>query len=157
MKTITLNHGHITTVDDDDYLRLSNFKWFAKNSRGIFYAARTDRSNGSARTVFMHHEIVGRESGLVVDHINCNSMDNRKSNLRLVTQLVNARNRRSNRNTSSKYKGVHKHKDGGWVAQIGCPRMYLGIFRNAEEAAIAYNSKAREIFGSHAKLNEVLS
>ena len=96
---------------------------------------------------------------IVVDHINGNTLDNRKSNLRVVTQSKNMAHRlRPKRKGSSKYWGVYyvkKHKR--WRASIKVNRKtrYLGHFKQEKDAARAYNEAALFHFGECATLNPV--
>lgn len=161
-KEITLTKGYVTIVDDEDYERLSIFNWQAiVGHRGNVYAIR--QQNGS---VPMHREVLGLgkrgNSKLVVDHINGNSLDNRKENLRLCTHAENCRNRRGNHNKTG-YKGVYKSKNrrgewaGKWVANI-CyeyKTIVIGKYNTEIEAALAYNEMAKKLFGQFARLNEV--
>jgi hypothetical protein len=95
-----------------------------------------------------------------VDHINHNPLDNRKENLRICTRRENSRNRTKGKfikRPSSRYKGVSFDKKlNKWIAAIGLDTMiYIGCFTTEEDAAFAYNIKAKEIFGEFACLNEV--
>jgi citrate synthase len=94
-----------------------------------------------------------------VDHINKNRQDNSFKNLRLATRQENQRNKRSAKNTSSKYLGVCYHvRNKRWQAQaIGekSKNVYLGTFDTEEEAALAYNDYAKEFYGEFASLNDV--
>ncbi len=92
----------------------------------------------------------------VVDHINGDKLDNRRTNLRVCTQSENARNNNKprKRKTSHLFKGVHW--DGSaWVAQIQVNKIkhYLGRFSSEFEAARAYDRKAKELHGAFASLN----
>lgn len=148
MKEIELTQGQVAIVDDDDFEDLSLYKWFAKKEGGIFYAAR---SYGAKRnTMKMHIYIMKPVDGFVIDHINGNGLDNRKSNLRICSHAENMRNRKLHKDNSSGYKGVSKNK-GKYVARI--MQIYLGRYNNAIDAARAYDAKARELFGNFAKLN----
>jgi len=95
MKEIPLSQGLVALVDDEDFERVNQFKWCAsKESRGTkFYAIRWQRINGKQTKIRMHRFILGLppgkeckhyQSGLVVDHVNGNSLDNRKRNLELI-------------------------------------------------------------------------
>lgn len=95
-----------------------------------------------------------------VDHIDGNRSNNSKENLRAATKQNNNMNRMKSSGTSSKYKGVHWRKDRErWTAQIKvdgkCIR--LGCFDSEEDAALAYNRKAVELFKEFAWLNDVSS
>lgn len=153
MKTITLTQGQIALVDDQDFEELSKYKWFAiKSVSGYtFYAGRKDHNH---KTVLMHHHILG--STIQTDHKNSIGTDNQRHNLRQCTSHQNQGNQILRMGGTSKYKGVHRAKNR-WCAQISVNgrRTYIGIFKSEEDAAVAYNNKAKELFGSFARLNEV--
>lgn len=96
---------------------------------------------------------LGWKKGLQVDRID-NDGDYEPSNVRIVTNLQNQFNR-GPRDGTSKYKGVSKSK-GKWIAQIGmnCRTIPIGRYSSEEEAAKAYNKKAKELFGEYAYLNK---
>lgn len=97
--------------------------------------------------------------GTIVDHINQNTLDNRRSNLRICTDAENQHNRKRNKTSPSPFKGVtHMKTQRGskkWLARIQLNKVPLriGCFLTAEEAALAYNAKARELFGEFARIN----
>ena len=113
----------------------------------------------------MHREITNAPKGMQVDHINGNTLDNRKENLRVCTRSQNMMNRGKQNNNKSGYKGVSymKKKDPNyeypkpWRAQIKCPTnqkvIHLGCYKYPEQAARAYDKKAIELFGEYAQLN----
>jgi len=153
IRYIPLTRGKYAIVDAADYAWLSPHKWFATGdeSRG-FYAARRDGN----RVVLMHRAIMNAPEGAVVDHINHNSLNNRRGNLRLCTQKQNSRSAGPNRRGSSRFKGVYFLKrTGKWLATIGYhgKTIHLGSFDDEIEAAKAYDRKARELFGEFAYLN----
>jgi hypothetical protein len=90
---------------------------------------------------------------LHLDHINGDSTDNRIVNLRECTHQQNHGNRKKQANLSG-FKGVSK-KDNKWQARVcfNFKRHYLGLFNTAEEAAKAYDEKAKELHGEFARLN----
>lgn len=94
-----------------------------------------------------------------VDHINRDKLDNRIENLReCPTKGHNTINSKPRSDNTSKYKGVTWHKNvGKWHCSVfkGGKRYYVGIFDTPEEAAIAYNTKAIELFGEFAYLNDI--
>lgn len=99
--------------------------------------------------------LLGAVGGLYIDHRNGNGLDNRRDNLRRATMSQNIANQFP-RGGSSKYKGVCRSKrSGGWLAQICVNRksIYLGRFGTEEEAARAYDVKAKEVWGEFARLN----
>ena len=110
MKEILLeNTGNKAKIDDDDYELVVSFgKWYESDGG---YAIKKTRVSGKNVSIRMHTLINNTPKNLVTDHINGDRLDNRKGNLRSVTQAINAWN--SNRNPNRKYdlpKGVSYDK-----------------------------------------------
>jgi len=159
MKQIQLTRGQVALVDDEDYDYLMQWKWSAHlNNNRYFYAERGIKVNGKCKTIRMHVDLMKPKIGNIVDHINHNTLDNRKHNLRVCTRSQNNANRTSVKNSSSKYLGVGFEKDRGWTARIRKDGIgyRLGTFNTEEEAAIAYNEKAIELHKNFANLNIIL-
>jgi len=157
-RRIPLTQGKYAIVDPEDYERLAGYKWFAARFERGFYALRTGKdSKGRQRNVRMHRVILGEPKGKIIDHINHNGLDNRKSNLRICTMQQNAWNMRKQRgNCTSQYKGVTWRKDTGkWQARIICnaKKISIGYFDDEKAAAMAYDAKAKELFGEYAAPN----
>lgn len=157
MKTIPLTQGKVAIVDDEDFVELSKSKWYYHSSG---YAVRNDYSNRKHETLKMHRIVLKPKDGEWLDHINSDRLDNRKENLRVASPSQNAWNSRQPKNYhSSSYKGVSKHKRQNgqiaWRARISLnwKNISLGVFDTPEEAARAYDKKARELFGEFAKIN----
>jgi hypothetical protein len=94
MKKISLGNSRFTIVDDEDYPKLSEHIWNAVETTNTYYAEASFRSaNGERITKTMHCIIMGSPTGLEVDHINGNGLDNRRENLRVVTRRENAQNK----------------------------------------------------------------
>ena len=147
MKKIKLTQGKYAMIDDEDFEKVSQYKWCYSNR----YATTTQKGI----TFRMHRYILGAiDPALYVDHINSNSLDNRKSNLRFVTPSQNAKNKSAHKNSYCGYKGVSRSRLK-FKAQIFHNRksIFLGVFDNPEDAAEAYNKKAKELFGEFARLN----
>ena len=114
---------------------------------------------------YLSRLIMGEPKGMLVDHINGDTMDNRRSNLRVCSKDENGRNRKiASKNNTSGFKGVSYRKKGPdminewsrpWQAYINYDkkRHHLGMFATAEEAARAYDSEALELHGEFARLN----
>lgn len=151
-RLIPLTKGQFAIVDADDYERLARYKWYAGGKKGQYYARR--RANRI--TLTMHREIIDVPAGMVCDHINHNTLDNRKYNLRICTPAQNHYNRLPGEHGTSRYKGVCWNKDSRkWEASIGHQNrlIHIGYFEYAEDAAIAYDDMAVQLFGEFACLN----
>lgn len=153
-RLIPLTQGQNAIVDVADYESLSQWNWFAHRegrNKQSFYARRTVDSD---TTIAMHRLIAGVKSGEETDHINGNTLDNRRRNLRRCTPVGNARNCRRNCRSTTGYKGVRILK-GKWAATIrtGGQRVHLGTFSNKEDAAWAYDQAALRYHGEFAHLN----
>jgi hypothetical protein len=151
MKKITLRGGAVSIVDDEDFEYLSKMKW--RNEKG--YA----KSGGAYNSVYMHRLIMNPPNDMQIDHKNNNPLDNRKVNLRIVTDAQNKYNTRMRdglKKNKSGYKGVWKPKwSKKFIAEIRFEKKkyHLGSFSDKKEAAIAYDKKAIEFFGEYANLN----
>jgi hypothetical protein len=91
---ILLTQGIWTQVDEEDILALSQHSWGAVNcsqrAHKKMYAYRWSRSETGKRIkLYLHRELMGNPQGLVVDHINGDSLDNRRSNLRVISHYEN--------------------------------------------------------------------
>lgn len=145
---IPLSKGRISIVDAGSYDFLMQWKWFLSATG---YAKRNcSRSPIS----LMHRLIIGARSGQIVDHINGDPLDNRKSNLRLCSQGENVMNQRRRTNNTSGFKGVSFSKDRRkWVANIqSCGRFkFLGYYATPEDAHAAYVEAAKRLHGEFAR------
>jgi len=151
LRYIPLTRGLFAIVDAADYEWLSRHRWTAQGG-GKPYACRRPTTG----TIWMHRLIMQAPDGMVVDHIDGNSLNNRRSNLRICTPRQNTANRAKTRNGTSRFKGVHFcTRDRKWRAQIGVDgeRRFIGDFDDEVEAARAYDRKAAELFGEFAYLN----
>lgn len=150
------NTNKYILVDDEDYARTSEYTWRIYKSHDLKrgnYAVRTinwyEGEKRRQKLQYLHHFIIGRKEGMMVDHINQNRLDNRKSNLRYCTQAQNYMNRTGTKSKSG-YRGVRwSNKEGKWTASISLnyKKYYLGSFETAEKASKAYQEKAKELYG----------
>jgi hypothetical protein len=163
MRTIPLHGakaaGRSALIDDRDFDLVSPYRW---------NVAERIRANGSTetyavtktqgRTIKMHRLITGFQ-WRIVDHRNGNGLDNQRNNLR-DGATGNQHNRKPTTGGTSRYKGVYWYKaKAKWRAQIyhKSRLILLGYFTDEDEAALAYNTKAVELFGEYARLNQLPS
>lgn len=136
-------------VDDALFDAVSIFTWYV-NKMG--YAC-----NDTSPRKTMHRFLFGFPK-CGVDHINGNKLDNRMENLRLCNQSQNTANSSKRSTNKSGYKGVSWNKRySKWESYItkDYKHIFIGYFDSLEDAALAYNRKAEEFFGSFAKLNNL--
>jgi hypothetical protein len=146
----------ITTEVSDADADLASSVWYAVESGGIMYA-RAGGSSGPHLHRVIGERMTGEPLGKrVVDHMNGNSLDNRRENLRVVSHMENIRNRAgANKNGTSGHLGVSFHKGKGrWRAYIMLPgterkqkMLHLGYFDIVEDAVKARLEAEREHWG----------
>lgn len=169
-KEITLFGGEVTLVDDEDFELLSRFKWSYNGVEGNKYVrAGGDRKSGNQVGYYMHCLVCGGKSP---DHINFNTLDNRKQNLRIATYQENGWNKGKPKGgrhgkPSSQYKGVclctRSNGEVYWrvivklTKKVEVPARFLrlGPFESEAEAAKAYNDEIVKHRGKWAWLNPI--
>lgn len=159
------NYDAFAVVDEDLYEEFSKYKWradFIKDKLKRVCRDRNKKDPAGKTKIFLHQAVVTSVPvGMVIDHINHDTLDNRKANLRVCTVRENAMNRRPNKNNRTAYKGVTMVKRAnGKISYMARIRdkgvsIHIGMFDTAEKAARAYNKKATELFGKYAYLNKV--
>lgn len=162
---IPLTKGQVAKVSPED-ADLAQFKWYAKfdstYAGGGKYKAAHSPSNGHGRskTELMHRVILSRMLGRPllrsekVDHIHGNTLDNRRSEIRLATNAQNCSNKGKMSTNTSGYKGVSWHKRiQKWSASIQSKGKleHLGYFDDVEEAYEAYKIAAVKYHGEFAR------
>ena len=141
-------------VDDDRWHELSQYSWSKISKEANYYSTYI---NG--KKIMLHRYLTNAKKGEIIDHINDDDNDvkvNRLDNLRMNTWSGNGHNRKKSKNATSQYFGVFFYKkQKKWRAAIKKDGVsnFIGDFRDEKEAALAYNEKAKELYGDKANLN----
>lgn len=134
-------------IDLADVERVKQCAW-SKATKGYVYCNKLK--------VYLHVFLLGKKDGLQIDHINRDRLDNRKSNLRRVTQGQNSRNSKIHIDNRSGYKGVHFDEGTNKFRSriyVDGKSIHLGVFHNAKDAALAYDDAARKHYGQYSNTN----
>ena len=143
---VTLTKGYEAIIDANDVDLVGQHNWCVRGGRNTLYATRGEGSKGNQRFIRLHRFLTDAPKDLIVDHINGNGLDNRRCNLRLVSNSENTRNQTIKNNNTSGYKGVSLYKaTGRWCAKICVEgkQYFLGYFDTPEEASIAYQNASK--------------
>jgi hypothetical protein len=155
--TISLTQGQVAIVDADDFEWLSQFAWYAHICRNTrqYYARCGIGPKRNMHQILMHRMILGLTNPRIgVDHINRDTLDNRRVNLRIATKSQNGANAKVRSDNTSGLKGVSFHKGAGkWAAQIHKDgrTLYLGLHATPESAHKAYCEAAAKVHGEFAR------
>ena len=148
-----------TIFDAEEYEKCKPFRW------GIISIKL------EWRQLYVANNYIGRLANIIlrqktnskihIDHINGNSLDNRKCNLQIITNQQNQLKKKKQKNNTSGYRGVFWYvnpgKTSAWEASIKFNHKgyFLGRFASKDDAALVYNKKAKELFGKFAVLNNI--
>lgn len=154
MRQISLTQGQFTTVDDADFETLSKFKWYYHQGRAVRKPRAIERRR--IGFVWMHREIVKPTKNKVVDHINGNTLDNRRENLRECTRSQNQWNKRLRIKSTTGMKNIYwNSKKKRYIVSFqkyGKKHQY-GQFSELDKAIKSRNEAALVI---HEGFNQVL-
>lgn len=149
---VPLSRGMYAVIDADDGDRVGAHKWSVGKCKTLWYARRKDPK--TKRVIYLHRWIMGTPPGVLIDHRDRDSLNCRRCNMREATGSQNGHNKRLPRNNTTGYKGVTRDKTRFCAAICYKGRHFrLGGFATAEEAARAYDARARELYGEYACLN----
>lgn len=161
MKEIVCYGGEIAIIDDEDFAVVCRHPWvFTANQKKPYVVTTLNTAEGSKKTIMMHNMIIGFAK--YVDHIDGDTKNNSKSNLRFATHQENGWNTKKQKSRGGKpclsiYKGVMPLKSGKWQASLrhGNKILRIGRYDTEIEAAKAYNIKVVELRGEFAYVNSV--
>lgn len=146
---IPLPGGLVALIDADDLPIAEGWRWSAKRGvGGHVYAYRNawEPEARKQRSLLLHRAIMEPPTGMVVDHINGDTLDNRRANLRICTQGQNLRNSYYHRDPAASrrgptgttgHRGVYRHSDGSFVARMMVDGRQIDIQRGSDVDALA--------------------
>jgi hypothetical protein len=158
IKLIPLTRGKIAIVDADNYDWLMKWNWSLTGSiaKDNFYASRMIVRKKKWIPIWMHRVVIGARQGEIVDHINGDTLDNRRANLRKCTTSQNAQNHKILSSNTSGVSGVTWHKrDHLWQVAIRDrgKRIYIGFFKEKERAIQEHEEAIKKFHKEFARLN----
>jgi hypothetical protein len=137
-------------ISPESVEKIKKYKWRKMDD---YYKSCID-----GKEIMLHRFLLNAKPGEIVDHINNTTKDNRLENLRICNSAGNAHNRSKREDASSKYHGVSYHKIAKkWnsIFRKDGEVYRLSSYNDEIQAAIAYNIKAKELYGEFAKLNDI--
>lgn len=147
MQLISLTRGYEAMVDDDDYDRVSQYKWQILPAPHTIYAKRSHYPFGYKRAVTerLHRFIMNAPGGVEVDHIDRNGLNCQRYNLRFATRSEQSLNRAHY--GPHKYKGVYPY-DGKFVVKIrkDYRTLHFGTYDTEDEAVIVHAIEFKKLF-----------
>ena len=153
--TINSNKQCVVYTKHMDEILLDEHWWHLLAGRSWYLCEGYAKSGAT----LMHRVIAQAKTEQTIDHINGNKLDNRECNLRIATRGQQSQNRMKRTvNVVSGYIGVSKQvKGGNWHARVVFQGKThcLGTYASPIDAAFAYDCKARELYGKHAKTNDI--
>lgn len=148
MAIIQLTKGFETVVDDELYEELNSYNWYASGLEGR--PARRLKA-GPRKLIYLYHQVLGvlpwvlREQGLVVDHIDCDPLFNKKENLRVVSHKDNMRNNTYYGHRQGICLDVTHGKWKAYLDRPDLPRINIGTFVTELEAQTALDQVKQEL------------
>jgi hypothetical protein len=140
---LTTTNGVEFQVDEADLPLIESYRWFAGRRETTYYVYAPQKHR--PKTLYLHRLLMRPAPGLEVDHINRDGLDNRRSNLRVVTHAINERNKPAGRSSKSGVRGVETSRHGTFQARYYVARKgyCLGTYKTVEEAEAAYLAATR--------------
>lgn len=160
---IPLTQGRFAIVDSIDADFVNQWKWCVANLHGYWYATRgINIGNRKVIGISMHRLILERAcnrtllSTELCDHVNGNTLDNRRENLRIATKQQNKINSKTRNDNTSGYKGISwdkKHQKWRARIMIAGKSIHIGYFETREQAYAEYCNYAKTYHGEYARLD----
>lgn len=134
-------------IDNEDIEKCKVYSWVLSQHKDAFYIVARNKFSNKRGNIYLHNLILDKPSSLVIDHINRNPFDNRKSNLRICNQSQNNYNKDTKLGaTNEKYISFDKRRNKYRISFYkNGKQIFGGYFDNLEQAIIARNSKIKSM------------
>jgi hypothetical protein len=149
--------GHDVYIDKEDIKTVMKVRWVLKRDKIPYIVNYSHKGNGKTNktySLFLHRYLLNAQKSELIDHINMNTLDNRKCNLRFCSKSDNSCNVGKRKTNTSGYKGVSwDNRQKKWRAVIVKNRkqIHIGYFSNPETAYAAYREAAKRLHGEFAR------
>ena len=144
--------GEEFLFDVEDYDKIKNYYWISHTG---YIETQISKSR---KHLFLHTLVMNPPNGMIIDHINHNTYDNRKKNLRIVTFSQNSFNRKIQENNTSGVTGIsYKKNCNKWVSYIKVNKklIHLGYFKDINDAIKARKEAEEKYFGEYSYDNSM--
>lgn len=152
--------GYEVLIDDEDYEKIKRYHWNilrTEEKKGYkYFQANLKRCDGKRRKVMLHRIIMNAKTKEeIIDHKNGDTLDNRKTNLRICNKTENNRNQKTSKANVMGIKGVSfVGKKELYQARITVDKklIHLGYYKTSREAYSAYCEASKKYHGEYGRL-----
>lgn len=148
LKITSKTYGEYTTIIDiEDIEKVNKYTWGLCFSKKLLYVRGKQKINGVWKNINLHRFLMDCPDGMVIDHLDRNTLNNRKNNIRVCTNLENQQNKGIYQRSLNKLKGAYYRTDGDyWYSTLVMNKkhIWLGVFKTELEAHTAYVKAKKE-------------
>lgn len=157
-QVVSLSKGKFAIIDAQDADYINQWKWTYLSSGYAFRRKYLGVVDGKEQSeyILMHRLLMDCPEGYEVDHINHNRLDNRKSNLRIVTRAQNTHNAGIRSDNTSGHKNIYWYKAyKKWMVTVGAngKSHFIGYYDKLDEAVEAKKLAIKRLHGEYANVN----
>lgn len=139
LKIVSKGKIYKVIIDKEDYEFISQYKWWLKHNKYVY-------TQINRKTIHLHRLVLNYSGKMQIDHINHNALDNRKSNLRIVTISQNSINKTNLKSGVTKFRNKYRAR-----IKLKGKEIHIGIFDTLKEAMSARITKEIELFNKYSK------
>ena len=156
MTTIPLSQEKSVKISPEDYKYLTQWTWYSNGARMEYVIGNCQKKKvGNRIRRILMHKLIASRMGLKlgprqqIDHINGDTLDNRRENLRPATPSQNNQNQNLRKNSSTGVKGVSLTKRGDYHAYcaVNGKRRFSKHYKTLEEASREVKKARKRLHG----------